>query len=164
MSKFVPEQDAKTGRWLPGGPSEPLQERLDHLVIPEPNSGCHLFTGALSTAGYGQIGVNRRVLYAHRVAYELYVGPIPDGMVIDHLCRVRCCVNPAHLEVVSHRENILRGNGYSARNARAAACPRGHPRTDDGMYVLRDGTRRCRPCHQADSRARYAARKKAALR
>jgi hypothetical protein len=77
----------------------------------------------------------------------LLVGPIPEGLTIDHLCRVRHCVNPAHLEAVSERVNILRGNGAGARNARKTHCVKGHAFTPDNLYRDYQGYRRCRRCH-----------------
>jgi len=83
-------------------------------------SGCLEWQGATTSGrgGYGVIGSMGKVVYVHRAAFELLVGPIPDGLVIDHLCRNRTCWEPAHLEAVTHRINILRGTGASARNAR----------------------------------------------
>ena len=71
-----------------------MQARLDKFVSPEPNTGCYLWTGALSTDGYGQFWANGRLRNAHIVSYELVKGPVPDGKELDHLCRMRCCVNP----------------------------------------------------------------------
>ncbi len=88
------------------------------------------------------------MVYAHRAAYELYVGPIPEGLTIDHLCRNTLCVNPAHLEAVTMRENILRGTGPSAQAARKTHCLRGHP-FDDGNTLFRaTGKRVCRACQR----------------
>lgn len=82
-------------------------------------------------------------------------GPIPSGMVVDHLCRVRSCVNPDHMEVVSRGENVLRGVGISARNKSKDRCPKGHPYNG----VKKNGNRFCNTCVQAMARARYAARR-----
>src|SRR3990167_7266351 len=91
----------------------PLRERIDRHSIPEPNTGCWLWTGQLSASGYGKLEVNRNgrrcKLSAHRVAFEVYKGPIPDGLCLDHLCRQRSCINPDHLEPVTKRENARRG-------------------------------------------------------
>lgn len=87
-----------------------FEDRFDDKVLPEPNSGCWLWMGAISVDGYGHIRTRRGMEKAHRISYERSRGPIPEGKVIDHLCRVRCCVNPDHLEVVDTAENIRRGN------------------------------------------------------
>jgi HNH endonuclease len=93
--------------------------------IPEHRSDlgpCWLWTAA-TNYGYGVFRIDRRSIYAHRYAYELLVGPIPDGLQLDHLCRVPPCVNPTHLEPVTHRENILRGTTYINSLKAAARRP-----------------------------------------
>ena len=124
----------------------PLVERIAAYAMPEPNSGCVLFMGHLLENGYGRVLVDRRVTQAHRVAYEAEYGPIPPGLVIDHLCRVRSCINPKHLEVVTQRINILRGTSPSARNITKTACLRGHEFTKETTKRARDGHRACRVC------------------
>ncbi|MFD9879982.1 HNH endonuclease signature motif containing protein [Streptomyces alboflavus] len=116
--------------------------------------GCWEWTGHVKPNGYGQVRINRRALHAHRVAYEAVRGPIPEGLVLDHLCRNRACVNPDHLEAVSHRTNILRGNGPAAHNARRTHCLRGHPFDDANTYVAANGARHCRTCAAARKRNR----------
>ena len=96
-------------------------------------------------AGYGQFWVHGRLVKAHRYAYEMEYGPIPDGAVIDHLCRNRGCVNPLHLEAVSHRTNIRRGEGIAAINAIKEACINGHA-FDEKNTGYRGATRYCRTC------------------
>jgi hypothetical protein len=112
--------------------------------------------------GYGYLhigrenGVHRRAL-AHRFAYEMIVGPIPDGLHIDHLCRNRACVNPAHMEPVTQRENTLRGIAVSATNARKTHCSAGHEFTSENTRTRSDnGGRRCRTCARNQSSSRVA--------
>ena len=85
--------------------------------------------------GYGRFSIGSKRIYAHRFAYELLIGPIPDGLTLDHLCRNRACVKPQHVEPVPMRTNILRGNGRSARNAVKAHCPQGHPYSGSNLYI-----------------------------
>ena len=96
-----------------GRPQIPIETRLLNKISPEPNSGCWLYLGALQPNGYARITFNGKTARAHRVSYLIFRGEIPDGLEIDHLCRVRCCVNPDHLEVVSRSINVRRG--YDAR-------------------------------------------------
>src|SRR3990167_10748674 len=119
------------------------QDRFFTFVKKTP--GCWLWTGALKENGYGAFGVNYRSGYAHRFSYENFRGPIPHGLTIDHLCRVRNCVNPSHLEAVTIGVNTLRGNSVSAKCARKTHCPNGHPY--DGVNTYRCRRRRqCRIC------------------
>jgi len=98
-------------------------------------------------AGYGMIkNEGGRPVGAHRVVYELLVGPIPDGLHLDHLCRVRNCVNPTHLEPVTRRENILRGESFAAANRAKTHCPQGHEYNGMNTRVSQSGKRHCRPC------------------
>lgn len=120
---------------------------------------CWLWTGTRSQAGYGRVSLdNARTTGAHRISYELVVGPIPAGLVLDHLCRNPPCVNPAHLEPVTTRENVLRGESPPAKIIRAGVCPKGHPRNSENLYTYgSNGHHRCRPCHRAEYHRRKAA-------
>jgi hypothetical protein len=111
-------------------------------------------------AGYGRFYDGHRDAMAHRFAYETWNGPVPNGTTIDHLCRNRCCVNPDHLEAVTHRENLLRGNTVSALNARKTHCPRGHPYDEANTHIQRDGGRICRQCNRDRARAYYAGQRR----
>jgi hypothetical protein len=128
---------------------------LEAMSIPEPNSGCWLWLGGLSGGGYGSVSVVDVQATAHRFSYELYKGPIPEGLQLDHLCRNRSCVNPDHLEPVTSRENILRGEGLSAINARKTHCPLGHELTGKNL-ITRGRKRRCRTCQRHQQRASMA--------
>lgn len=118
--------------------------------------GCWEWTGVRTSDGYGQI--YGRMQMAHRVMYELLVGPIPEGLELDHLCRNPWCVRPDHLEPVTTRENVLRGVGISAVNARKTECLKGHSLSGENLYLHR-GKRRCRTCRRAAGR-RYDGRRR----
>lgn len=107
---------------------------------------CWLWLGSQRNGGYGQFWDGLHIAKAHRFAYELLIGPIPDGLEPDHLCRNRTCVSPTHLEVVTHRVNLLRGTGFPAQNARKTHCPQGHPYSGRNIYVDKHGWRECREC------------------
>ena len=109
---------------------------------------CWLWTAGRDTGGYSSFSVKGRRLYGHRFAYEALVGPIPDGLEIDHLCRVRHCVNPGHMEPVTSRENTLRGIAPAARNARKTHCKRGHEFTPENTHMRPNGHRQCRACRR----------------
>lgn len=134
-----------------------IQERMAARTNPKPTpTGCLLWIGYLSR-GYGQVRSAGRILKAHRVAWELVNGSIPEGLVIDHLCRVRNCVNPAHMRVVTPLINTLAGEGVSAKCVRRATCLHGH---NDWMWKERRGrpVRVCRVCKR--DRKRQARRAK----
>jgi len=103
----------------------------------------------MATDGYGRMAIGPRVnskqVQAHVLSYETNVGPVPDGMVLDHLCRNKACVNPSHLEAVTIRVNTLRGIGPSALNAKKTSCPVGHEYSGDNLRVF-NGRRICRTC------------------
>ena len=110
-------------------------------------AACWLWIGARDKDGYGKFGWPPRM--AHRISYEFLVGPIQAGLEIDHLCRNPGCVNPAHLEPVTHKENMMRGLGVGSANAAKTRCLNGHEYTADNTYRRPDGTRDCRTCVRA---------------
>lgn len=101
--------------------------------------GCWQWSGCIGRNGYGKLGHRGRTLLAHRLSYRIHVGSIPDGLELDHLCRNRWCVNPDHLEAVTHSVNVQRGNGPESarrRSANATHCRNGHQITADSFFVL----------------------------
>lgn len=143
-------------------PSAPTPEALPprfQAKIVVNHAGCWEWQGSL-TDGYGRarMGRGRRPL-AHRIIWELLVGKVPAGLHLDHLCRVRHCVNPAHLEPVTHRENVRRGNGACGVHARATHCPQGHAYEGDNLVLRRNGARTCRACKNIQNQA-YKRRKR----
>lgn len=124
-----------------------LDELLTHA---RPEGDCLIWTLAVNDRGYGVVRRGGRQHKAHRLIYELAVGPIPDGLVPDHTCRRRACVNWRHIELVTVTENNLRGEGACARNAAKDRCSNGHAFTDDNTYFhhRKNGSlrRQCRAC------------------
>ena len=131
--------------------------------VDDRGSGCWTWLAAKNPKGYGRFSVRRRAYQAHRVAYELSVGPIPDGMMLDHLCRNRACVNPAHLEPVTNRINLLRGDTLPAANVAKTECRNGHGLTPDNTVTYPSGERRCKTCDRDKQRRYYWERKRLAL-
>lgn len=127
-----------------------IRQTIEDYIIPEPNSGCHLWIGALNSNGYGTKRHFGKNWSAHRLVYEMEHGEIPKNMTIDHLCRVRSCVNTKHMEVVTGRENTLRGHAPSALNFKKKFCPKCF-----GPYTKHSQGRRCVNCHRILERNRY---------
>ncbi len=119
------------------------------------SGSCWIWTGIIDHKGYGQFAANhKKHLAAHRWAYEALVGPIKEGLVVDHLCRNRACCNPDHMELVTTKENVLRGEGITAQNARRVACCCGHEysvchRKNGRSYRF---CKRCKNEHQREKR------------
>lgn len=125
-----------------------MGERLERYVARDAVSGCWNWTGSRNNMGYGTLAVGgHKKGKAHRASYEHFVGPIPAGLTLDHLCRNRLCVNPEHLEPVTHEENVRRG----ARGVLKTHCKHGHEFTPDNIYWTGPGRshRRCRACTRA---------------
>lgn len=141
----------------------PIAERFWSHVDVRGDDECWLWTATTTPSGYGQFFVSpgppRIRVPAHRMAYELVVGPIPEGLQLDHLCRVRHCTNPTHLEPVTGIENILRGFSPAAIQARQTHCKRGHEFTPQNTHVTNEGFRRCRSCDNAMHRRMRQERK-----
>lgn len=120
------------------------------------DSECWLWLASTRSTGYGRYWTGERYESAHRYAYEQTVGPIPTGLVIDHLCRVRLCCNPAHMEPVTNRENVRRGDAASVLNT--GRCKNGHEMTSENTYIRRNGWTNCRTCGRARTAAWKARR------
>jgi hypothetical protein len=140
--------------WVKGQPRRYVVGHNARVSLPEQfwrhvqkTGSCWLWTGTTAAHGYGQMRRGGRTLPAHRVSYELLVGPIPPGLHIDHLCRVRACVNPAHLEAVTQKENNRRAHAVRK------ICRHGHPL--DG--VRPNGYRYCRECKRLHNQKRRKA-------
>lgn len=152
-----------TGVRLPRWVSSPERRAARFWAKVDKSGDCWEWRGARLPTGYGRTTETSYPSaggYAHRVAYLLIKGPIPEGLTLDHLCRNPSCVNPAHLEAVSSRENILRGVGMGARNARKTHCKHGHPFNADNTIVglNTNGQRKrvCRACHERRRTKRVA--------
>lgn len=167
----------------PGGSSPPPRPRRPTreedmrsvlarvLARTEKHGECLVWTGTVNRTmpgpgrrarpGYPTTQVGRRTRLIHRLVYEIAHGPIPKGMTVDHLCNNRLCINVAHLAIATRWENTLRGTGPTAINARKTHCNNGHPLSGDNLYT-NGSSRRCRECHRAGERRRYAARMGAA--
>lgn len=137
-------------------------DALRARCIVDEQTGCWLWLGSLRK-GYGRVTFQWITYVVHVLAYTLAVGPVPEGKQLDHLCRIRHCFNPAHLEPVTGKVNVLRGAGITAQLARQSTCLQGHPFTPENTYTPPAGHRRrvCRICQRARVLA-YRRRREAA--
>jgi len=166
MQESKPKRDRTARRLTPEQRNESAKQRLARRVVVDGN-GCWIWTGAVTHAGYGRIQMAdgtgaSRARVAHRVSYELYVGAVPEGLQLDHLCRVRACCNPEHLEPVTAKVNTWRSDLTAARiNGTKTHCPRGHEFTDANTYrpPSKPNQRHCRACKHDEARRRRAADK-----
>ncbi len=119
-------------------------ERFEKKIEVISETGCWIWMACVNRDGYGQFSIRHKVISAHVFAYRQFRGPVPEGMELDHTCRVRCCVNPFHLEAVPHRTNCQRGE-VGKYLKRRTHCPRGHAYNEKNTGRQPNG-RRCRAC------------------
>lgn len=120
---------------------------------------CWMWTAQITDHGYGRFRLDGRKRLAHCAAYELFVGPIPAGLEIDHTCRKRSCVNPKHLEAVTHLVNMQRA---APHRKVATHCKHGHPLDQKNTYITKAGRRSCRACHRRWDKIHYYAKRQRA--
>jgi hypothetical protein len=137
-----------------------LPERIWSKISVD-ESGCWVWLAYRNRGGYGCVSWEGMSRLAYRITYTELVSPVPEGLELDHLCRVRHCVNPDHLEPVTRQTNALRGVGVGAKNAKKTHCPKGHPLSGDNLLPgdLKRGGRKCRQCHRSETNARRAAKR-----
>ncbi len=134
-----------------------MTKSFHELYDIDPDTGCWVWNGSKKGGSerLGYYGAYGRK-YAHRVSYEMFKCPIPEGLQIDHLCRNRLCVNPEHLEAVTQHENMMRGEAISAKAARQTHCVNGHELSGDNVTITSQGKRRCQQCHRERMRKYWA--------
>lgn len=149
------ERWQRTGSPIERSDLDRLMEKVSRGEYP---TDCWAWTGATTANGYGRFQMGGVHWMAHRASFVLAGNEIPDGMQLDHLCRNTTCVNPDHLDVVTPRENTMRGTSFAPVNAAKTECHNGHPFDAENTYVMPDGGRGCRACRREADR-RYKARK-----
>lgn len=142
----------------PDGMDERTLARFWAKISVNDETGCWEWTASKDTRGYSKLSVDGKTVRAHRLVWELLRSPIPDGLQLDHRCRVRSCVRPEHLEPVDQRTNILRGIAPTAVNATKTECVNGHPFDEANTYLYPDGKRDCRTCRRLRDREYWRSR------
>jgi len=117
-------------------------------ILEDEKTGCWIWASCKNNSQYPRFNLYKKSYLGHRFAYELFKGKIPDGLVMDHLCRIPACVNPEHLEAVTNKENTLRGIGFTAINAKKMKCPQGHEYSWMNTLIDNYGKRSCRTCRR----------------
>lgn len=124
------------------------KKRFEDKYLINKETGCWEWQAGLDGKGYSAFCVRKRMKIGHRISYNIYVGEIPKGLVIDHLCKNIKCVNPAHMEPVTQKDNILRGEAPSSLQAQQTHCLEGHPLFGENLFITKDGKRVCRQCRK----------------
>lgn len=121
-----------------------LKERLMFFMVVDHVTGCWNWTANKNQKGYGRVAIDGRLHSAHRVSFEIFNGPLIDGLEVDHVCENRGCINPAHLQQITHASNVRKGNRWNIE--RPTHCPRGHPFTAPNLGHDHRGWRYCKAC------------------
>jgi len=133
------------------------ERRLLEKIEKQKGSDCWFFTGSKLPSGYGILWNGVRPIGAHRISFQLYRGEITDGMEIDHICNNRSCVNPEHLQLLTHKENMRKSSALMGINARKTHCKRDHELSGDNLHITPRGARQCKECmrmHARNAKAR----------
>lgn len=138
-------------------PGVSLLDTHPHFIVVVPSS-CWIWIANTTHDGYGMVAIGKSKAYTHVFEFEKHRGPKPKGLELDHLCRNRACCNPEHLEPITHRENILRGNTLPAMLAKKTHCLRGHPFSGSNLRVNKTGSRTCIACCRIRDKARVRTR------
>ena len=136
-----------------------INTERDFWLKVDKGSGCWEWLGHKTQGGYGVYPFEGRTHTAHRLSYRFAKGPIPTGLEIDHLCRNHGCVNPDHIEAVTHRVNMVRGNTFIAAKVGQTHCIHGHLFNEKNTYIKPNGTRMCRSCSASRAKRRRDRRK-----